>query len=121
MKTLQFPSQEFETTFQAQRRRRSVGSKAVPAHCVWGLFARPSYQGLSVIFDVVGDIIAPLLAREGDALVVRTGHPERPIVLVRQSEDGTWYPVRLGPIVPDAYRALEIAGLLRQAPAWQGL
>jgi hypothetical protein len=121
MKTLQFPSQEFEPAFQGQRRRRSVTSTTVRAHSVWGHFARPSYQGLSVIFDVVGDIIAPLLAREGDALVVRPGHPERPIVLVRQSQDGTWYPVRLGPVVPDAYRALEFAGLLRRAPEAQGM
>jgi hypothetical protein len=64
------------------------------------------------VFDVLTHLLFPVRARPADMLVVRPGHPTRPIVVSRLI-DGVMRPVRLGP--PD-YRGLvmlERAGVIR--------
>jgi hypothetical protein len=64
------------------------------------------------VFDVEVAMMHPLRARAGDVLVVRPGHPERPVVVVRRDSDG-WRPVVVGPPNYGALVGLEIDGVIR--------
>jgi hypothetical protein len=63
------------------------------------------------LFDVRSPIIGPFAARAGDRLVVRPGHAERPVVVVRHGADG-WYPVVIGQPDYATIRRLAAAGVL---------
>lgn len=68
---------------------------------------------LPYVYDVVVDLLHPVRARVGDRLVVRPGHPERPVVVVRR--DGTeWHPVVIGPPNYGALIGLELDGVIRE-------
>ena len=45
---------------------------------------------------VLSPILHPVAARDGDVLIVRPGHADRPIVVVREIA-GAWRPIRVGP------------------------
>jgi hypothetical protein len=63
------------------------------------------------LFDVRSPVIGPFAARSGDRVVVRPGHAERPVVVVRHGADG-WYPVVIGQPDYDAIRCLAAVGVL---------
>jgi hypothetical protein len=63
------------------------------------------------LFSVQQPMIHPVPARAGDGLVVRVGHPTRPIVVVRRL-DGKWRPVRVGPPNYGALIGLEEDGVI---------
>lgn len=48
------------------------------------------------VYDVHVEMLHPVRAKPGDRLIVRPGHPERPVVVVRRTGDD-WEPVRVGP------------------------
>lgn len=60
---------------------------------------------------VLSPVVHPVAAREGDVLVVRPGHPTRPIAVVRFLF-GAWQFVRSGPPNYGAIVGLELDGVL---------
>lgn len=66
-----------------------------------------------VLFDVLGLVVQPVRARLGDVLVLREGHPARPLVVMRRLRDD-WRPVALGTPATVALSALEADGILRR-------
>jgi hypothetical protein len=68
-------------------------------------------HALPYVYDVMVPMMHPVRARVGDRLVVRPGHAERPVVVVRYGAAG-WYPVRLGPPNYGALIGLEMDGVI---------
>jgi hypothetical protein len=64
------------------------------------------------VYDVTTTMMHPVRARVGDRLVVRPGHLDRPVVVVRRDGDG-WRPVVVGPPNYGALVGLEIDGVIR--------
>ena len=58
-------------------------------------------------------MLHPVRAAVGDRLVVRPGHPERPIAVMRLI-DGEWRPIRVGPPNYGALILREDDGIIRQ-------
>jgi hypothetical protein len=72
-----------------------------------------SADALPYVYDVLVPMLHPVRARVGDRLVVRPGHLERPVVVVRR--DGTgWRPVVIGPANYGALIGLELDGVIRE-------
>lgn len=65
------------------------------------------------VYDVLVPMLHPVRARVGDRLVVRPGHPDRPVVVVRREGDG-WVPVVIGPPNFGALIGLELDGVIRE-------
>jgi hypothetical protein len=63
------------------------------------------------VYDVLVAMMHPVRARVGDRLVVRPGHPERPVVVVRRAGD-EWVPVVVGPPNYGALIGLELDGVI---------
>ncbi len=63
------------------------------------------------LYAVLISIIGPFVARVGDRVVVRPGHAERPVVVVRHGADG-WFPVQIGQPDYAAILCLAAAGVL---------
>lgn len=63
-------------------------------------------------FLVLCPILHPVAARNGEMLVVRPGHPDRPIVVMHLTSDG-WRPVRVGPPNYGAVICREDDGVIR--------
>lgn len=77
--------------------------------------ARPRWPTADTyVYDVLLHLILPVRALPDDMLVVRPGHPERPIVVSR-SIGGCMRPVRIGPPDYSALLKLEQAGAIRCA------
>ncbi len=66
---------------------------------------------IAFVYDVHVEMLHPVRARPGCRLVVRPGHPERPVVVVQRTADG-WAPVRLGPPNYGALVGLETDGAI---------
>ncbi|WP_353268587.1 hypothetical protein [Gemmatimonas sp.] len=66
----------------------------------------------SYLYDVLVDMIHPVRAHVGDRLVVRPGHPLRPVVVMALDQEGDWQPARLGPPNYGALIGLEIDGVI---------
>jgi len=64
------------------------------------------------VYDVTMTMMHPVRARIGDRLVVRPGHPDRPVVVVRRDGAG-WHPVVIGPPNYGALIGLELDGVIR--------
>lgn len=67
------------------------------------------------VYDVNCHMLHPVMAREGDVLVVRPGHPTRPIVVSRMI-DGLMRPVLIGPPNYGALLLLEDEGVISPNP-----
>ncbi len=65
------------------------------------------------VYDVHVEMLHPVRAKPGDRLVVRPGHPERPVVVVRGAGPH-WHPVTIGPPNYGAFLGLIDAGVLTQ-------
>lgn len=73
---------------------------------------------VSYLYAVNVEMIHPVRARPGDALVVRPGHVERPVVVVRERA-GRWEPVEIGPPNYGAILGLAEDGAITQTfPAY---
>lgn len=70
---------------------------------------------LAYVYDVHCHMLHPVRARPGDMLVVRPGHPTRPIVVSRMI-DGCMRPVAGGPPNYGALLVLEDDGVIRLHP-----
>jgi hypothetical protein len=68
---------------------------------------------LAYVYDVHCHMMHPVRARRGDILVVRPGHPTRPIVVSRVV-DGVRRPVRVGPPNYGALLVLEDDGVISE-------
>lgn len=68
---------------------------------------------LPYVYDVHVEMLHPVRAKPGHRLVVRPGHPKRPVVVVQRAGDD-WEPVRLGPPNYGALIAHEEAGVISQ-------
>ena len=66
---------------------------------------------LPYVYDVLVPMLHPVRARVGDRLVVRPGHAERPVVVVRREGAG-WAPVVIGPPNYGALVGLELDGVI---------
>lgn len=67
---------------------------------------------LPFLYDVLIPMLHPVPARAGDRIVVRPGHPERPVVVVRLLS-GQWEPVVIGPPNFGALLGLECDDVIR--------
>ncbi|WP_461411758.1 hypothetical protein [Gemmatimonas sp.] len=65
------------------------------------------------VYDVHVEMLHPVRAKPGHRLIVRPGHPERPVVVVRRTGND-WEPVRLGPPSFDAIAVMCRDGALSQ-------
>lgn len=63
------------------------------------------------MYDVHVEMLHPVRARPGDMLVVRPGHPERPVI-VMEGAGTKWRPVRIGPPNYGALIGLEDDGAI---------
>jgi hypothetical protein len=68
---------------------------------------------LAYVYDVLVTMIHPVQAHPGDRLVVRPGHPTRPVVVMALDPEGDWQPARLGPPNYGALIGLELDGVIR--------
>lgn len=69
-------------------------------------------QFTTYLYDVLSPMMHPVQAVTGDVILVRPGHPERPIVVMR-SMLGGWRPVRGGPPNYGAILVQEDDGIIR--------
>ena len=73
------------------------------------------------VYDVHVEMLHPVRAKPGRRVIVRPGHPERPVVVVRRVGEA-WEPERLGPPNYGALLALIESGVLTQRhPAYASL
>lgn len=68
---------------------------------------------LAYVYDVLVTMIHPVQAHPGDRLVVRPGHPTRPVVVMALDPEGDWQPARVGPPNYGALIGLELDGVIR--------
>ena len=91
-----------------------AGSLPVPESSP--LTRKASFPRVGVhLFDVLIPIIGPVRAEPGQRIVVRPGHPTRPVVVVTLDPEGDWQPICVGrwdPAVRAAIAALAAAGVI---------
>lgn len=64
------------------------------------------------LYVVLIAVLHPVTARVGDRIVVRPGHPCRPVVVVRRAANNEWEPIAVGPPHLDAIVRMEAEGVI---------
>lgn len=73
------------------------------------------------VYDVHVEMLHPVRAKPGNLLIVRPGHPERPVVVMEGAKTA-WHPIRIGPPNYGALVGLEQDGAITlRFPAFASL